>query len=272
MIDHPLFNFENPDDAEKRKRNIAYINIMYCEPGKKKITLTNQWEPEELLTPAQVLEAVGGVEGTYELIGRGPKHSVVDRQYLTLGVPKGAARPAQAAAPPAAANAPSPSGVFSTPMQAGGLLIPSNMDPTTAMIISMMALQNQQNAQNAAAQQQQAQFQMQQIVTMMGASQASTTSLIGTLATAFAPVLASHAGAPTAAPGSSEAGFLKGIEIMAALKEGVDQAKNGAGQADWGTITSNVLKSFQSLAEVAKTTASAAPPPAPVVPPGGPIG
>jgi hypothetical protein len=268
MIDHPLFNSDNPDDKERRKVNIAYINIRSCEPGKKKVTLTNQWEPEELQTPSDVLEAVGNVEGTYELVGRGTKNQVIDTQMITLRAVKSPAQTAAAAAaaamaaaaiqqPPAQPQVPQPPAL--PLMQAGGIVIPSNMDPTMAMIISMMAFNSQQQA--AASQ------LMMQVMQHNGTQ---LTTLIGTLATAFAPVLAGHGnGGAGAAPGATESGFLKGIEIMAALKEGVDGATK-QGTTDWGAVTNNVMNAFQSLAQVAKATAGAPAPAAPVVPPGGP--
>jgi hypothetical protein len=266
MIDHPLFNGDNPDDAKKRKLNIAYINIRVCEPGKKKVTLTNQWEPEELLTPADVLEAVGGNYGAYELIGRGVNHQVVDTQMIVLGAPKGYVPPAPAAAPTNGQPA-----TPSTPMmQAGGLLIPANMDPTTAMIISMMAVQMQQSAASADRQDRQAQFAQQQLTTLMTGMAASQSGLVTGLVGAFAPALISRGGSPgdPTASSNAEAGFLKGIEIMAAMKAGLDEAGSG-GKTDWATVTTNIMQSVKSLAEVAKATA-AAPAPAPVVPPGGP--
>jgi hypothetical protein len=251
MIDHPLFNFEDPDDTEKRKRNIAYINIMACEPGKKKITLTNQWEPEELQTPADVLEAVGGVYGTYELIGRGTKHQIMDRQMISLGAPKGHVPPP----PPAPAQPPPPPVVTmaqAPTMQASGIIIPSTMDPNVAMVISMMAMQNQN-----------AQFNAQ-----------NQTAMITGLATAFAPVIGAALSRPgvAGAPGSqqaAESGFLKGIEVMAALKEGVDSANKGPA-TDWGTVSGQIAQAVKGLVEVARTTAGTPAPAAPVVPPGGP--
>ena len=252
MIDHPLFNSDNPEDVEKRKRNICYINIMVCEPGKKKVTLTNQWEPEELQTPADILEAVGGVGGTYELIGRGQKHQIIDRAMFTLKGPKDHAPPApaqaqaQPATPPAVTMAPAPT------MQAQGIIIPSNMDPNVAMVISMMAMQNQN-----------AQFNAQ-----------NQTAMITGLATAFAPVIGAAMSRPgmAGAPGSqgaAEAGFLKGIEIMAAVREGMDSANKGPA-TDWGSFSANVVQAVKGLVEVARTTSGSPAPAAPVVPPGGP--
>jgi len=268
MINHPLFNFDNDDDEEKRRKNIAYINVLYCEPGKKKVALTNQWEPEEIQTPAQLLEAVGRVEGTYELIGRNTRHGIVDRQFITLRAPEGSNRgpvpPTPGPMPPPAA----PAAAAHPTMQAGGIVIPTNMDPTMAMVVSLIAAQGQQANAQADRQERASQFNMQMMTQMMTGFQTAQTGLMGTLATAFAPILASRGGAPGSSA-DTESGFLKGIEVMAALKEGVESANGGGEKTDWSTVTTNIVKSVQALAEVAKTTAPATPV-QPIVPPGGP--
>lgn len=264
MKNHPLFGVDDAEDAPIREKDIRYINIMVVEPGKKKVTLTNQWEPEELLTPMQVLEAVGGVEGTYELIGRGHNHQILGRQYITLKAPKGYVPPFAPPAPPAPAEAQPTATVAGGVMQMpGGIIIPSNMDPNMAMIISMIAAQGTQAQAAAERQERAAQFTMQ----MQSQSQDRTMQMIVGLATAIVPAITSRPGAVGVDTGHSEAGFLKGIEVMAALKEGVDGANKG-GATDWGTVATQVAQAVQGLASVAKATAPAAA--APVVPPGGP--
>ncbi|OHB67436.1 MAG: hypothetical protein A2V70_03770 [Planctomycetes bacterium RBG_13_63_9] len=266
MKNHPLFGVDDAEDAPIRDKDIRYINIMVVEPGKKKVTLTNQWEPEELLTPMQVLEAVGGIEGTYELIGRGHNHQILGRQYITLKAPKGYVPPfAPPAAPLPSAEPPvtvHPGGVMTMP---GGIVIPANMDPNMAMIISMISAQGTQAQAAAERQERAAQFTMQ----MQSQSQDRTMQMIVGLATALAPVIAGRPSAGGIDAGHTEAGFLKGIEIMAALREGVDGA-NKAGVTDWGTVATQVAQAVQGLATVAKATAVPAAAAAPVVPPGGP--
>jgi hypothetical protein len=269
MINHPLFNVDD-DDPERAKKNIHYINIREFKPGNKTETLTNQWEPEQLLTPSDVFMAVGH-EGSFELVGRGPKHQVVDRQYITVKAPAGwqqqpGAMPQQSQVPQGQPT------VGSTPlMQAGGLLIPSNMDPSVAMIVSMMTMQQAQTQQQMIAQQQSAERQQQlsaqasqNMIQMMLGMQQNTTQLIGSALTSLAPLLVS-----SRAPGDSnnaENGFLKGIEIMAAVKEGIDGAGKGP-TTDWGAVSGNIMAGIKALAEVAKQTAGAQAAP-PVVPPG----
>jgi hypothetical protein len=269
MINHPLFNVDD-DDPERAKKNIHYINIREFKPGNKTETLTNQWEPEQLLTPGDVFMAVGH-EGSFELVGRGPKHQVVDRQYITVKAPAGW-QPQPGAMPQQPQVQQGQPTVGSTPlMQANGLLIPSNMDPSVAMIVSMMTMQQTQTQQQMIAQQQSAERQQQlsaqasqNMIQMMLGMQQNTTQLIGSALTSLAPLLMS-----SRAPGDSnnaENGFLKGIEIMAAVKEGIDGAAKGP-TTDWGAVSGNIMAGIKALAEVAKQTAGAQAAP-PVVPPG----
>lgn len=282
MKNHPLFNDETDDSPEavrRRDREIVFINIQQILPGNKRITLTNQWEAEQLQSPLDVFEAVGQMEGEYELKARGTRNQIVDAVRLNVRAPIGWTPPVghplygkqqqqheQPQPAPAPVSAAQPTSV---PMQAGGLIIPANMDPNMAMIVSMMALNSQRDQENARQNMQMAQFQMQQMVAMMGASSNTMTTLIGTLATAFAPVLASRPGAVGGSETGAETGFVKGIEVMAALKEGVDSATK-AGQTDWSQFAAHVAAGIKGLAEVAKATAPASAPAAPVVPPGGP--
>jgi hypothetical protein len=286
MKNHPLFNDatdDSPTSVDRAKREIVFINIQQILPGNKRITLTNQWEAEQLLTPLDVFEAVGSMEGEYELKARGERNQIVDSMRLNVRAPIGWKPPIghplygkenQPQAPPA--PAPAPTGpATAVPMQAGGLIIPANMDPMMAMIVSMMALNSQRDQAASAQQMQMAQFQMQQMVAMNAASgqqiissNANMTNLIGTLATAFAPVFANRGGVVGSESGA-ETGFVKGIEIMAALKEGVDSASK-AGQTDWAVFAQHVAAGIKGLADVAKATAPVAAPAGPVVPPGGP--
>jgi len=270
MIDHPLFNFEDETNTDRRKRNICYINIAQLAQGKKPVTLTNQWEPEQLLTPMDLFEAVGCVEGTYELIGRGQKHQILDRQTINVKAPIGWVPPPNRQPPAPPAN-PQPNATPAAPpvamMQAGGIMIPANMDPMVAMVISLIASQGQQANAQLARQDAQAQFaQSQQMQLMLGMSQ-NTTAMMTGLFTGLAPILSGHGNG--AAPGGTQDGFLKGVEIMAALKEGIDQAKSG-GNTDWSVVSTNIAQSIKGLVEVARTTAGTTPPAPPHVPPGAP--
>lgn len=271
MINHPLFNLEGEDS----KKDIVFINIRRFLPGNKIETLTNQWEPEQLQTPLDVFEAVGGVEGSYELIGRGGKQQVLARERITIKAPTGYIPPAP---PPQQPQQPQQAtmGPAVPMMQAGGLAIPANMDPNTAMIISMMAMNNQQaNAQllaqrqDAAAANQNAIAQSQNMMQMMLGMQQNTTALMTGMFGALAPVLGNR---PAGTEGSEAAksGFLQGIEIMAALKQGVDEAAGKQGTVDWATVSSNIMQGLKSLGEIVKTTAGT--PGQPKVPPGAPPG
>ena len=286
MKNHPLFNDSTDDSStaiERQKKEICYINIQQIMPGNKRITLTNQWEAEQLVTPLDVFQAIGEMEGDYELIGRGNHNQIVDRARINVRAPigwrPGVGHPLygkQQEQPPPA-QAPAPVGAPAGPMMTapGGLLIPANMDPNVAMMISMMALNSQRDAENARQQQQAFQFQSQQMMQisqqnlqMMQASQQNTTNLIGSLVSNLAPLLAARSGGGGSESGA-ETGFVKGVEVMAALKEGVDSAVN-KGQTDWAQVAQHVSTGIRGLAEIAKQTAPAAAPAAPVVPPGGP--
>lgn len=269
MRNHPLFCSEAEEEDPRRNIEISYVNIVRFANGKKE-TLANQWQPEQLLTPMDLFEAVGRVEGSYELIGRGTRNQVVDRQLVTLRAPPGG----YSAPPQAPMPAQSPAQTPASPPSPGvmnlgnGLVMPSNIDPNLAMMMSIMAMNQQaqfQAAQSAAAMQQQT---MQTIVTMMGGFQASQTGLLGSLATAFAPALAART-APAANndPLATENGFLKGIQVMAALRQGFDEANKSG--SNWEGVTGNIAKAVQHLAEVAKTAASGGAPDV-VIPPGAP--
>lgn len=278
MINHPLFNLETDDldpkrAQEKRGRDIVYVNIRQLNGGKWS-SLTNQWAPEELLTVGALYEAVGNVDGQYELIGRGHKNEVIDRQMHVLKGPRGSAAQAAPAPAPAAPSGP-PAMV---PMQAGSLVIPANMDPNMAMVISMMTLQSQQNQQaqqaqlaqaqrSAELQMQQQQFQSQQATAQ---HQANMQMLTG-LATVIVPALTTHAAGGAGGAGGAEIAqqaFLKGVETLLDFKKGVDESTSG-GKTDWNVISANIANGFKSLSEVVKTTVGPTTPAPPVVPPGG---
>lgn len=267
MINHPLFLIDDETDEKRRSADVKYINIMHVQQGKKPVTLTNQWEPEQLQTPLDVFEAVGEVEGTYELIGRGAKHNILVRQTLNIKAPKDWKPPPKQEPSQPAAPAPA-STVAATPMmQAGNLLIPANMDPMVAMVISLIAAQGQQAQAQLQRADQNSQFQTTQIATMMAQMNSNQTQLMTGMFTALAPLLGGHANA--SAGGSTQDGFLKGIEIMAALKEGLD-AGNKAGATDWSAVAQHISSAIGSLAQVARETNNAGTPRAPHVPPGGP--
>jgi hypothetical protein len=270
MQNHPLFNTD---------KNIEFLNIRHATGSNKWDTLTDQWQPEQIQTPLDLFEAVGQVEGRYELIGRGKNHAVVERVELNIKAPIGfCANPQQQAVPtPQAQQQQSGSpGMMTAP---GGLLIPANIDPSMAMVISMMALGSQQSAANQQQMQQMMQHSSTQLVTMMQANQQAqmqasqnTMQLVGQIASTVVPALMNRGvgGDVAGAQGAAEAGFIKGVEVLAAMREGVDKATS-AGTTDWSAVSANIMQGLRSLSEIAKATAAPAPAAAPpVVPPGGP--
>lgn len=267
MLNHPLFNTES--DPDRARLDIDYINIRRFVGNGKSQMLTNQWDPEQLQTPLDVFNAVGQIEGRYELIGRNRQNRIVDREMLNITAPIGFQ------APPKPPEVPQPSAVPGVPtpqavpmMSAGGLLIPSTMDPNMAMMISMMTLQSQQTQAMMQQSRQDAQNASNQLMQMFLAMQNNSSSVMQTAITALGPLLANR-GAGGEASGGTQEGFLKGIEIMAAIKEGIDGAQKPGVATDWAAVSQNIVGGIKSLAEIAKATSTAAPTPmVPPIPPG----
>lgn len=266
MLNHPLFNSDS--DPERAKLDIDYINVRRFVGGGKSEMLTNQWDPEQLQTPLDVFNAVGQIEGRYELIGRNRQNRIVDREVINIKAPLGfqGTRPPEV---PQAQSAPSVPTAQSVPvMSAGGLLIPATMDPNMAMMISMMTMQSQQTQAMMQQARQDAQNASNQLMQMFLAMQQNSSGTMQAAITAFAPLLAQRAAGGENSAGTQE-GFLKGIEIMAAIKEGIDGASKPGAATDWGTVSQNIVGGLKSLADIAKASASSGPTPAiPSIPPG----
>lgn len=272
MENHPLFN---------TNKDIAFINIRHATGANKWETLTDQWQPEQIQTPLDLFEAVGQVEGRYEIVGRGKNNGCVERVEMNIKAPIGFhPNPQQQQAiptPQAQQQQGGSPGMMTAP---GGLLIPANIDPSMAMVISMMALGSQQNAANQQQMQQMMQHSSTQLVTMMQANQQAqmqasqnTMQLVGQIASTVVPAILNRGGAGAdvaGAQGAAEAGFIKGVEVLAAMREGVDRAQNAGGAVDWAAVSGNIVQGLKALSDVAKAASPNAPAAPPVVPPGGP--
>jgi hypothetical protein len=250
--DHPLFN-DDPNDIERRERNIGFINIVEFD-GSKKTTLPNQWEPEELQTAEDVYNAVGG-PGRFELVGRDTNTKrVVDRCMIILKAKNGANAAAPAA--PAAPREEPRSSTAQPMMTAGGMTIPSGMDPSLAMVLSLVAAQNQQSAAMLAAQREDNKTYMsQQVQLMLGMTNANTqlvTGLVTGLSQAFG-----NRPAPGGSDSAAEA-FIKGVETMVSLHAGIkegEEEKNGpTPKNDWTQISANIVESIKGIRDVAQAT------------------
>ena len=270
MKDHPLFN-DDPNDIERRERDIGFINIVEFD-GSKKTTLPNQWEPEELQTAEDVYNAVGG-PGRFELVGRDVKTKrVVDRCLIILKAKNGT----NAAQPPAPAAQPEerPRSSASQPViQAGGMVIPAGMDPSLAMVLSLVASQNQQSQAMLAAQREDNKnYMAQQVQLMLGMTNANTqlvTGLVSGLTQAFS-------GRPGQQGGGSDnaaEAFIKGVETMVQLHAGMKEGEQDGKPAEpnnWTQISQNIVESIRGIRDVAQFTNAAAGAVAPQVPPAGP--
>lgn len=269
MKDHPLFN-NDPNDTERRSRNIDFINFNQWINNKKQ-ALPYQYEAEDLLTVSDVFGVVG--EGQFELVGReNEKKRVVDRVALTIksqpgtqapAVPQPQAAQGQAQQQPASPPAPV--------MNLGNISIPPNMDPNMAIMLVMLSTQQQQHQASQAAMQMQmaAQredarlFMKSQGEMMVGLNQNTVqlvTGLIGGLA-AFIP---RNAGG---AEGTTDA-FIKGIETMTELHAGIKEGAGAGPPTDWNTVTTNIVTAVKGIRDVAAITNG--PPAPPMVPPGSP--
>lgn len=267
MINHPLFN-ENDGDEERASRDIGYINIRQFV-GSKPVTLTNQWDPEELQTSEDLFNAVGA--GKFELIGRHAlTKRVVDRVVIEIQPAKGVAAPtpqAQQQQPHQGWQAPDPHQQQQqqqpTPqpnMVAGGIVIPPGMDPSMAMIITMITASTQTTNQMMMAQREDARFSMQQLTTMMlGFTESQARMVTG--------LVSGLAGRPPGGAGSeSTEAFLKGVELMADIKAGVSEGSGEQKPTGWSEIAQNIAESLRAVRDIATLTSTT--PAAAVVPPG----
>jgi hypothetical protein len=263
MKDHPLFN-DDPNDTERRSRNIDFININQWVNGKRQ-ALNLQYEADALLTVSDVFAVTG--EGQFELVGReNDKKRVVDRVALTLRLPPGAQPTPNATQQQAqqAAQQPVAPPLPSVPtMNLGTMQIPSGMDPNMAMILAMFHTSAQQNAGQLAAQREDARTYMQaQTQLMIGMANSNATLITGLLQGIGQMVRPTGAGAE----GTAEA-FIKGIETMTELHAGLKEGQDTGKPTDWTTVSGNIVNGIKTLKEVAAITNT---PGAPVVPPGVP--
>ena len=264
MINHPLFN-EDDGNEERAARDIGYINIRQFE-GSKAITLPNQWDPEELQTAEDLVNAVGF--GRFELIGRHARTKrVVDRVMIELRAPKGTA-----AAPPEPAqqqrNWQPPEQqqyqVQQPPsMVAGGIQIPPGMDPQMAMMITMMTTSQQSTNAMLMAQREDSRFNAQQMTTLMlGFTDAQARMITGL-------VSGLSGRAPGGGTDTTADAFLKGVELMGQIRAGMAEGggEGGEGKAPvWSDIAQNIAESLKAVRDIANLTSTT--PAAPIVPPG----
>lgn len=273
MINHPLFN-DDTSDAEKQTRDIGYINI-YEFQGSKRVALVNQWDPETLTTIEDLYDAVGA--GHFELVGRDARtKKIVDRVTYTLKHPKGfepaptnaaparqqpQTRPDPEPQPPAAAPQPT--------MVGNGIVIPQNMDPNAAMILTLVMSQGQLAQQQTAAQREDSRFHAQQMSEMMlGFTRANTEMVVG-----LVQGLAGRSGA--SGEDRTADAFIKGVETMVNLSAGLREGQGEGNPGDppqqptqWSEVVKNIAEGIKNLRDVVQV-ANAAAPGGPVVPPGG---
>lgn len=255
MKDHPLFN-DDPNDTERRSRNIDFINVHQWINGKKQ-TLHMQWEPEDLLTIADVYAAVG--EGHFELVGReNEKKRVVDRTALIIKPPRSNG---QSAAPNGTATQPQQPGAPAAPaapavpvMNLGNIQIPPNMDPNMVMMLVMLNTQQQQSdaaqrshqAQIAAQREDSRLFMQAQTQLMIGLANSSAQMLTGLIQGIGSFIPKGAAGSE----GTAEA-FIKGIETMTELHAGIKEGQDAGKPMDWNTVSGNIVAGIKTLKEVA---------------------
>lgn len=271
MKDHPLFN-EDPNDTERRSREIDFINIYQFVNGKR-TAISSEWEAEQLQTIADVFEAVG--EGNFELVGReNQRKRVVDRVLVNIKAPRGAApTPSQSsrsdASNPAAQQPPAAAASPGIPtMQIGAMAIPAGMDPTTAMMLALFHTSEQRNAAQLQAQREDSRLYIQQQTNLMIEFSKANASLLGSLVSGLAQ-FAGHG--PAASPGVTEIAansFIKGVEVITDLKAGIAEG-SGAQSAptDWSTVSANIVQGLRTLKDVAAVANAP-----PGVPPGVPTG
>lgn len=263
MINHPLFN-DDDSNEEKQSRDIGYINIRQFE-GSRGVMLVGQWEPEQLQTAEDIYNAVGA--GHFELIGRHARtNKIVDRVSITVKMPRSLNEPPPKPEPrnPDLRLEPPPPPAPPS-MQAGNIVIPPGMDPQTAMMVTMMALGNQQNAaQLQAAREDSRHHSTQQTQLMLGLVQS-----FSAMTTGLAAALSGHGQPSQSGANSNVDAFLKGIETMADLRAGMKEEQEESKPTPWNEVTRNIADGIRNIVEVAKV-ANAVTPSGPVVPPGVP--
>lgn len=246
MKDHPLFN-DDPNDTERRSRNIDFINIHQFVNGKRQI-IPNQFEADQLLTVADVFEHVGA--GNFELIGReNDRKRVVDRSMLTIKPLPGT----QATSTTAPRTETTPTPVTPNPvMNLGNIQIPPGMDPTMSMMLVLMHTSQQQMAAMLAAQRADSQaFMAAQQQLMLGLASNNTNLITGLLSGIGSMVSGGSGGSST--DRTAEA-FIKGIETMTDLHAGIQEGQEGGKPTDWATVSSNIVQGIRTLKDVAAIT------------------
>jgi hypothetical protein len=280
---HPLFceldDPENPtpEEIEKQGRDIGYIQI-YRFNGHKREAIIGQHAPDAIITIEDLVKIAGW--GDFELVGRDLKTGQVRlRQRVTIAKPNdpneaarsqpnGYGQQQQPPNPYAPQQQPMPPAAFAqTPTQPQtGMFagMPMPQDPMTAMMMMMFTLTNQQMM--AQREDSKAFMQMQQ----------SNSQQHGQVLVETFKVLANTMAGRPPEPASSSAGmfeaFQKGVELTTefaqGVREGQEQAGGNSTPLDYSAITTNILQSLKTVAEIAKVTASGQP--APVIPEGGP--
>jgi hypothetical protein len=268
MNDHPLFN-NDPDDKERRSRNIDFININKWVGGKR-VALPYQYEAEDLLTITDVFAVTG--EGEFELVGReNDKKRVVDRVKVSLQAAPGT-QPVNPPQPPPATAQPQPAGPQIPMMSVGNIQIPPGMDSNMVMMLVMLNAQQQQavmqqntmTAQMAAQREDSRNFMQVQNQLMLGLTQ-STASMVTGLLQGIGSLI--PRGSPGGTEGTADA-FIKGIETMTELHAGIKEGNANGAPTDWNTVTTNIVTAVKGIRDVAAITNTA--PAAPVVPAGAP--
>lgn len=268
MKNHPLFN-DDPENIERATRDIGFINI-YEFQGSKRVALTNQWEPEELQTLEDLYAAVGA--GNFELIGRDRiKKTIVDRAMIALKAPKNAQNQDHSDEPPQNRYRPEPPAAPAVPtvpsMQGGGITIPPGTDPTMAMFMMLVTTQQQQNAAQLAAQREDSRINMQSMTQLLVGFTSAQAQMVTGLAGAL------NGGARAPGDGSSADAFMKGVETMGnlvqGLREGSEEAEPKA--LNIGEVAKNIADSLGAVRDIAKATSGVTSGTAgAVIPPGGP--
>lgn len=257
MKDHPLFN-DDPNDTERRSRNIDFINIHQWVNGKK-TTLHMQWEPEDLMTIADVYAAVG--EGHFELVGReNERKRVVDRTALIIKPPRSNGQSttpngAPASTQPQSGQQPAAPAAPAVPvMNLGNIQIPPNMDPNMVMMLVMLNTQQQQSEAAArshqaqiAAQREDSRMFMQAQTQLMASLTTSTSQMVVGLLQGLGSFMPKSAGG---SEGTAEA-FIKGIETMTELHAGIKEGQDAGKPTDWNTVSGNIVAGIKTLREVA---------------------
>jgi hypothetical protein len=236
MKDHPLFC---DDDSENAGKDIRFINAVKFI-GNKRMSLSDQWEPQDLMTIQQVYDAIG--PGDFELVGRDATGKAVARARIAMEPKKGEPPQMPKEPTPAAPVAPSPAPA--NVMQFGATSIPVGSDPTTAF---------QNNAQNAAAQREDSRHQLAMTVQMFGEFSKAQVNLVNGM---FAALAGSQRGTGDVGERAVDL-VLKGVELATGLREGAEDAKVKPPEEpqekpmDWTATTQNVVESLKVVRDIA---------------------